>query len=120
VSIAQLKDFFPEQLVKLCNENEKLDKKSNSFHTKKITQKNVKNQVVNTIEYAYSGVRKLPLETYRNILSAITHFNNVKNVSEEERKEAFKKILVKAIQFKICTIEFVKKYEQYVDNAQNS
>lgn len=120
MSIAHLKDFFPEQLVKLYNENDKIEGKPRNSLIKKSNNKTVKNQQVIRLEFAYTRIRKLPLETYRNVLSAITHFSNVKNVSEEERKEAFKKILVKATQFKICTIEFVKKYEQYVDNAQNS
>jgi len=105
VSSFLLKDFFPEQLNSLLsNKNNGL---SESFELK-------------PKEYAFEKIKKLPLTTYKNVRSAMAHFYNVKNVTEEDRKVAFKKIFNKAEYFKICTIEFLSKYEQYVDNAQNS
>lgn len=61
------------------------------------------------IEYAFPRLKKLPLMSKRNILSAITHFSNVKGPTIEERVEAYKKVLEKAELFKICTMGFIEQ-----------
>lgn len=64
--------------------------------------------------FAFTKIKKLPLETERQVLSALNHFYNVAGVSEDERREAFKKIIDKADYFKICTMGFRNKYSQYL------
>lgn len=113
MSFVTLKDFFPKDLSETCVNNSEKSNKNSRLLGKKSNRKVIS-------EYAFLRLKKLPLDTHKNVLSAIIHFYNVKNVSEGERKEAFKKICNKAAQFEICTIEFLKKYEQYMDSAQSS
>lgn len=63
-------------------------------------------------DYAFKRLQKLPLDTKRNVLSALNHFFNVKGPTKEERSEAFKKILKKAEDYQICTMGFIKQYEE--------
>lgn len=79
-----------------------------------------KKREVNSIEFAFPRVKKLPLETKRNVLSAITHFFNVKNVNSGDMEEAYKKILKKAELFEICTMVFISKYESYLSSRESS
>jgi len=58
------------------------------------------------LDFAFPKIKKLPLMSKRNILSAMQHFFNVKGVTDQERVEAYKKILEKAEVFKICTMGF--------------
>jgi hypothetical protein len=71
-------------------------------------------------DYAFQRVRKLPLLTPRNVQSAMTHMLNVKGVSCEEISEAFKKIIEKAVEFKICTMGFEREYDQYLNTLKES
>lgn len=64
--------------------------------------------------FAFPRLRKLPLDTHRQVLSALNHFPNVAGPTEEERGEAFKKIIEKASSFEICTMGFRTKYSQYL------
>ena len=68
------------------------------------------------IDYAFPRARKLPLETQRNVLSAITHLFHVKGVSPAEVEVGYKKIVDKASTMGLCTIELFKQYEQYKTN----
>lgn len=86
----RLFEFFPESL-----------KKEVSLTNRKYQRTD--------IEFAFSRLRKLPLSTKRNILSAITHFLNVKGATADEKIEAYKKILNKAEIFKICTMGFIEQ-----------
>lgn len=72
------------------------------------------------IYYAFPRVKKLPLKTYRNVLSALTHFFNVKGVTKEEKEIAYKKVVQHAESFKICTMVFSKQYEQHMASLTSS
>ena len=78
-----------------------------------------KNKIVQKV-HAFQRVRKLPLESIRNVQSAMTHLLNVKGVTKEEIAEAYKKIIEKAEEFKICTMGFKKEYEQYLNTLKES
>lgn len=67
--------------------------------------------------YAFQRIKKLPLENQRNVLSALTHFFNVKGVTLEDRQEAYKKVILKAEQYEICTMGFIEQFEQYLENC---
>jgi len=70
----------------------------------------------NKIEYTFPRVKKLPLETKRQVLSALNHFYNVKGVNKEEIEVGSKKVIQRAKIFEICTIAFLKQFEAYLDN----
>jgi hypothetical protein len=107
--MAKLFDVFPDALKQQVAEHRmsqiKKRKKYNDLRKKKPGREKV---------YAFRRVKKLPLETKRNVLSAMTHFANVKNVSEAEKVSAFKKIIKSAKRFEICTMGFIEKYDEYV------
>jgi len=65
----------------------------------------------NVPEFAFIIKKKLPLQSKRQVFSAIKDFFNIKNTSPEETSQAFKKILYKADVYQICTIAFSKRYE---------
>jgi hypothetical protein len=67
-------------------------------------------QISKPKEFAFPRLKKLPLDSKRNILSALNHFFNVKGPTEQERAEAFKKVLNKAEEYQICTMGFNKQY----------
>ena len=71
-------------------------------------------------DFAFPRVKKLPLETKRNVLSAMTHLFNVKNIKPEEMELAYKKIIKKAELFEICTMVFISKYESYLSSRESS
>lgn len=103
--MVKLKDFFPEEL-------------KHPIKKEKISSNNVKKlQEKDNIEYAFPTVHKLPLQTKRNVLSAFSQFLNVKNVTEVDRAEAFKKIIKKAELFDVCTMVFNKQYESYLQKC---
>lgn len=87
----KLGDFFPRELNKVVSKNT-----------------NNSNELLN-IDYAYLRLKKLPLETKRNTISAIEHFFNVKNTTIEDKTVAYQKILKKAEMYNICTIEFIEQ-----------
>jgi hypothetical protein len=89
----KLLDLFPEELKKQVSRE----------------VSGIKKERVKDIDYAFSRARKLPLISQRNILSAMTHFYNVKNVTDAERIDAYKKILERAEIFKICTMGFIEQ-----------
>lgn len=97
----KLSDFFPKELNKLVEKN----------FNKSIELKN--------IDYAFLKQRKLPLESKRNILSAIEHFFNVKNTSIEDKVLAYQKILKKAEIYNICTIDFIEQCKDLFDKNRS-
>lgn len=105
-------DIFPQELKERVVES-RLEKIKQTRLTSLKGKDNLK-------DFAFPRVRKLPLETKRNVLSAITHFLNVKGVNPDEISEAFKKIIQKAKTFEICTIVFVKQYEAYLENVNSN
>lgn len=72
-----------------------------------------KKSFINLEDFAFESVKKLPLVSKRNVLSALNHFFNVKDVSDLDREVAFKKIVDKAKHYEICTMGFSKQYEDY-------
>jgi len=103
--MSKLFDSFPHELKETVFEfrAEQL-KKGNKF--KRLSKNKIQ-------QYAYSGVHKLPLDTKRQVLSAINHFDNVKKISEDDKYAAFKKIIKAAETFGICTMGFREKYAKY-------
>lgn len=99
-------DIFPEELKKKVT-SDRLDEK-NYNNINKVEDKN--------INYAFIRLKKLPLMSKRNVLSAMTHFNNIARVTEEEKSEAYLKIIKAAESFQICTIVFSDKYKKYQFN----
>lgn len=108
----KLFDYFPQNLKESVVEYR-------ISTTKAINRKNTVTPTVTT-DFAFPKVKKLPLESKKNILSAITHFFNVKGVSTEDRASAYKKIIQKAGIYEICTIVFVKQYEAYLENINSN
>jgi hypothetical protein len=104
-------DIFPQKLKESVVEARFNKIKQNSNRT-------APNAVLK--DFAFPRVKKLPLETKRNVLSAVTHFFNVKGITEVEKSEAFKKIIQKAQTFEICTIVFLKQYEAYLENVNSN
>ena len=98
----KLFEIFPEELKVLMVEK------------KLATIKENKEKANVSIEFAFDRAKKLPLETRRNVLSALNHFFNVKNVTKEEKEIAYKKVIKKAEFFKLCTMAISKQYESYV------
>ena len=64
---------------------------------------------VEQLDFAFVRVKKLPLMSRRNILSAMQHFFNVKGVTDQERVLAYKKIVESAEKLKICTMGFIEQ-----------
>ena len=106
--MCKLFDVFPQELKEKV-----VEARISEMRAKKVEPK--KDDV--KTDFAFPKVKKLPLETHRNVQSSITHFFNVKGVSVQDRKEAYKKILAKAEYFKICTMGLVKEFEQYLINC---
>lgn len=106
--MSTLFDVFPQELKEKVVEARIAQMRAKKSESKKDADKT---------DFAFPKVKKLPLETHRNVQSAITHFFNVKGVSKEDRAEAYKKILAKAEYFEICTMGFKKEYEQYFSNC---
>lgn len=105
----KLFDFFPKELQEIVVSShlqEKKDKKIEKIHKKQIDR----------VDYAFPRLKKLPLVNERNVYSALTHFNSVKNATEAERVEAYQKIVKTAESYKICTIEFIRQYESKNSN----
>ena len=100
--MSKLIDSFPEELRKQVTTpvSSRKNRKSNKIN--KLDQKR---------QYAFPKIKKLPLETKRNVLSALNHFDNVSKVSEEDKKTAYKKIIKAAESFEICTMGFIDKYK---------
>jgi hypothetical protein len=96
-----LAEFFPDNFkVSSKKTNKKLSKSyKKSSETKQL------------VTYAYPKVKKLPLETKRNVLSAMTHFDNVKGTTEQDKAAAYKKIIEVARYFEICTMGFKDKFK---------
>lgn len=107
--MSKLYDVFPDELRKLTSDSKPNKKKkvSNTNH-----YRNTKKQ--SNVTYAFPKVKKLPLETKRNILSAMNHFENVKKVNNEDKKLAYKKIIKAAESFEICTMGFIDKYKDKI------
>jgi len=95
----KLFESFPEDLKKLAAAAKK------SKNSNKIKKLNISKT------YAFPKVRKLPLETRRNVLSAINHFDNVTKISEQDKQLAYEKIIKAAESFGICTMGFIDKYK---------
>lgn len=88
-------DCFPEELKRQVSEN--------------ITENSIK------LEYAFPRLKKLPLNSKRNLISAINHFFNVKGTTLPEKREAYKKILNKAKVFEICTMGFIEQCKNLLE-----
>lgn len=102
----KLFDFFPPELQKeFVARNPALQKK---FQAPKPL-----NKVIKSHSYAYPAKKKLPLDTSRQVQSAMSYFDKVAGVNELDKVEAFKKIIEKAEIFKVCTIVFKTKYPSY-------
>jgi hypothetical protein len=102
----KLFDFFPQALQEEVVE----------YHISKNKQKNINRLDKSTkqpIEFAYKRLRKLPLMSKNNVLSAFNYFDKVAGVSEEEQQEAFSKIIKAAESFELCTIEFKDRNSKY-------
>jgi hypothetical protein len=114
--MTKLFESFPQEL------KEKVTKKEESKPLKSKGKKPYKNSKIGkkkpkeAKEYAFSKIKKLPLDTQRQVLSAMEHLLKVKNVSESEIGEAYKKILKCADSYGICTMGFNSKFEQYLSN----
>ena len=89
----KLLEFFPSELKKQLSKRQEFGRKDS----------------IKEEDFAFPKVRKLPLVSHRNILSAMTHFFNVKGVNAEDRKEAYKKIIERSGAFKICTMGFIER-----------
>lgn len=94
--MVKLFDYFPRELKEKIIED-KINKIKTSSNK----------------DFSFTRVKKLPLDSKRQVLSAINHFFNVKGVTDLELDEAYKKIIQKANFFEICTIAFSKQYEAY-------
>jgi hypothetical protein len=107
--MVRLFEYFPKEL------------KTNVLQAKALELLNKRGKKgENKVEFAFPRVKKLPLETKRNVLSAMTHFFNVKNVNSEDMGIAYKKIIKKAELFEICTMVFISKYENYLSSRESS
>jgi formylmethanofuran dehydrogenase subunit E len=108
----KLFDSFPkelkEEVVKYRLEhNKSKNSKRNSKKTKKVASEPAK-------EYAYEGVKKLPLDTKRQVQSAMDQLLNVRKVSHTQIEQAHKKISKCAESYGLCTIVFNSKFERYL------
>lgn len=113
--MTKLFDLFPQELKdQVVDYTIKQQKSSKKLPTRPTRPNKINSKSVISIDFAYPRVKKLPLTTERQVKSAINHFYNVAKVTEDERSEAFKKILCKAELFKICTIVLKDKYSQYL------
>jgi len=116
MSIPKLFEVFPDELKsrfveQQINSNKRKKSKSQSHNKPKQAVK----------DYAYPKLKKLPLETRRNILSAISHFDKVRGATDADKVIAFKKIIQKAKKMEICTMGFYKQYGNVLsgDSGQN-
>jgi len=100
--MTKLFEAFPQELKEEVV-SFRLTKKKKGKNTRKLSKK----------RYAFEKIKKLPLESERNVISAMNHFANVKGASEEERAQAYEKIIKVAELFKICTMGFREKYSQH-------
>jgi len=107
--MTKLFDLFPIEL-----QDQVMQSKLTGFKSNKPNKPNKSKNLSPNQTYAFARLRKLPLESDRQILSALNHFGNVASCSEDEKKEAFYKILSHADKFKICTMGFKTKYGQYL------
>lgn len=104
----KLFDLFPVELqeeviaYRLKKVSDKPENKPNS------NNKLAKSDVV----YAFSRLKKLPLDTERNLKSAMAQLWNVKNATDADRAEAVEKIINLAKCFNVCTMGFLERYEQ--------
>lgn len=96
----KLYDVFPPELKERILQNKIDDIRSRANKSPKKPE---------NLEYAFPRLKKLPLETKRNVQSAMTHFPNVKGGTEEEKTEAVKKIIKKAEEYQLCTMVFSKQ-----------
>lgn len=112
--MVKLFEVFPDQLKQQVVEA-RIEKSKKRSKNKTLNSKRKNSGKL----YAFSRIKKLPLESKRNVLSALNHFWNVKNVTDPERAQAFKKIVKYAKQFEICTMGFREKYEAYSSNTDS-
>lgn len=69
--------------------------------------------------FAFVKAKKLPLDTERQVKSAINDFGKVKSVSLEEKQEAYKKIINSANRYSICTMVLSSKFEHCLFNTDS-
>ena len=70
-------------------------------------------------EYAFPELKKLPLDTERQIKSALHDFDKVKGVTLVQKREAYEKIINSANRYSICTMVLSSKFEHCLFNPDS-
>jgi hypothetical protein len=119
----RLFDKFPPELKQEVVEYRMSRKKSKpSKNSKKFKKSNKlldKSKKPIKTDFAFPSLKKLPLATERQIKSAMVDFDKVKCSSEQERAEAYKKIINRANSCSICTMGFSSKFEHCLFNTDS-
>jgi hypothetical protein len=114
--MVKLSDFFPPELK---SQGTILSPPPSKLYKHLKSNNNLsENNPTKSHSYAYPHRRKLPLDTSRQVESAITYFDKVVGVSDLDKVEAFKRIIEKAEIFKVCTIVFKTKYPSYFQSMK--
>jgi len=112
--MVKLFESFPQELKDKVQDKDLKAKPSSTEEKVSNYKKLNKKKIKIAKEYAFTNLKKLPLDGKRQVLSAMEHLLKVKKVSEQEIEEAYKKILKVAESYEICTMGFNSKFEQYL------
>lgn len=113
----KLFDCFPQELKQQVLEYRIA--KNGTGKRRGIQSRTNKHETLKTELYAFERLKKLPLVTERNLLSALNHFFNVKGATPEEMVLAFEKVCSKAKECNVCTMGFIKQFEAWQSSASN-
>lgn len=115
--MVKLFDLLPLELKQEVVEYRKSQYKNNKKSNKnKNLSKSSKPKLKN---FAFPSAKKLPLDTERQVKSAIHDFDKVKGVTLEEQREAYKKIINSANRYSICTMVLSSKFEHCLFNPDS-
>jgi hypothetical protein len=104
----RLFDLFPVALKEEVFQNRKNQNKN------KVQRSSSQGLVpVKSSEYAFERLKKLPLDSLRQVQSALNHFFNVKGVTPGDLDIAFEKVKGKANQLGLCTMGLCRQYEAF-------
>lgn len=113
-------EHFPQELKQEVVEYRKAQyKKTQKSQKPNKSSKLEHNPSKKVSNFAFSKAKKLPLDTERQVKSAISDFDKVKGVSLEEQRDAYKKIINSANVYSICTIVLSSKFEHCLFNADS-
>jgi len=125
----KLLDSFPTELKKQVSKNSPSNRKYNKNkkkikyskqHKVQVSNKNTSTEGINKpTVYAFDTIKKLPLNTKRQISSAMAQLFNVKGTSFEDKEKAYKKIITLSKEFGICTMGLTDKYNEYLSSINS-